>query len=93
MTTEQTIADVLRNVTMRLEHSIETGHREATFDAHDFIDALVLVSSILDPRDPAEGKPPSLLAAACTLLDARENQMLTQVEWDDLAKAVAALTE
>jgi hypothetical protein len=35
-------------------------------------------------------QPPSLLDAARALLEARENQMVTAVEWDRLREAVAA---
>ena len=34
-----------------------------------------------------------VLVAAQRLLDARDDQMLTQVEWDALARAVEAATE
>ena len=46
-----------------------------------------------DPNPRVPGNPPSLLEAARALLEARENQMVTRVEWDQLAEAVAAAGE
>lgn len=43
-----------------------------------------------DLTPPAPNNPPSLLEAARALLEAREDQMVTRVEWDNLRDAVAA---
>ena len=90
MTTIHQVADALRTVAMKLEHAIEAGHHGTGIDANDLIETLTSVADELDSAAPTTVTPPkSLLAAAKALLEARENQMVTRVEWDQLAKAVA----
>ncbi len=49
------------------------------------------IADELDSRMPK--KPPTLLDAARALLEARENQMVTRVEWDNLKDAVATASD
>ena len=88
MTIEHKIADAFRTVALRLEHAIESGHCDTSLDANDLIETLVSIADELDPPVPTE--PTSLLDAARALPEARENQMVTRVEWERLAQAVAA---
>lgn len=89
MTPEQKVADAVRVVALRLEHALETGHRSTEIDANDLLETLLSVADQLDPQTPTETGP-SLLEAAQALLEARENQMVTAVEWEQLERAVAS---
>ena len=83
--------DALRDVAMSLERAIEQGEHAAQIDAHDLVETLLAIADRLDP--PVGGNanpPPSVVDAARALLEARENQMVTAVEWDRLREAVAA---
>lgn len=91
MSVEHKIANALHNAALKLEHAIESGHRDASLDANDFIETLVSIADEVDP--PVAPEPPTLLDAALALLEARENQMVTRVEWDELARAVATAGE
>ncbi len=93
MTTQHQIADAMRIVALRLEQEIETGHRGSQLDANDLIDILTSVADELDAPVADPSPPRSVLDAARALLEARENQMVTRVEWDQLARAVANARE
>jgi hypothetical protein len=77
-------ADAIRTVTAKLQAAIEDGYRSRMIDADDLVEILLAVADELD-RTAAESE---LLAAARALLEAREDQMLTSVEWDRLRHAV-----
>jgi len=83
--------DALRQVALSLERAVDQGEHAAQIDAHDLVEAFLAVADRLDP--PIGGtvnQPPSVVDAARALLEARENQMVTAVEWDRLREAVAA---
>lgn len=88
MTTEQKVADAFRLVAMRLEESLERGRRPNQITADDLLETLLSIADRLDP--PVGGTEDPVLAAAKALLEAREDQMVTCVEWDRLEAAVAA---
>lgn len=88
MSAEHKIAEALRTVALRLEHAVESGHRDTSLDANDLIETLVSIADAVVP--PVATEPPSLLDAARALLEARENQMVTRIEWERLAQAVVA---
>ena len=90
MTTQNQIADAMRTVALRLEHAIETGHRGTGIDANDLIDILTSVADEVDSPVANPNPPLSVLNAARALLEARENEMVTRVEWDNLRHAVSA---
>lgn len=91
MTPERKVADALRVVALRLEDAIERGYRQNTIDASDLLETLVSVADRLDPSLPTTvPEKQSVVDAARALLEARENQMVTHVEWDNLEQAIAA---
>lgn len=77
MTIERAIAADLGARELRLEHTMGSGNGDPSLDACDEMDS------------PVRNNPPSLLDAAGALLEARENQMVTHVEWERLAHALA----
>ena len=91
MTTEQRIADACRTTGLKLEMSIEAGHRSKEIDPGDLLETLYAIADQLDPPLAEKAAPQlSLLEAAKALLEAREDQMVTHVEWDRLQAAVDA---
>jgi hypothetical protein len=54
---EQTVANALRVVAMRLENAIEEGRRSTRIDANDLLETLLAVADQLDPP-VAENMPP-----------------------------------
>lgn len=88
MTIEQKFANALRTAALRLEYAIEFSHHETSLDANDLIEMPGTIADRLPPLVPTE--PTSLLDAAQALLEAQKNQIVTRVEWERLAQAVAA---
>ena len=87
---EHVIADACRDVAAEVIQAIEQG-RPQRIDADDVASMLLAIADRLDPPLTGSAEPkPSILDAARALLEARENQMVTQVEWDDLREAVRA---
>lgn len=84
------IVDALREVAAAIDRAVEEGERSAQIRAHDLVEALLAVADRLDPPVGDNARPQSVLDAARALLDARENQMITAVEWDGLREAVNA---
>jgi hypothetical protein len=83
--------DALREIGAALERAVERGERAAQIDAHDLVETLLSIADRLDPPVRGSGNPsPSLVDAARALLEARESQMVTAVEWDRLRQAVDA---
>ena len=85
--TNPEISDAIREVTGKVLNAIEAGYRSREIDADDLVEVLLAIADRLDP--PLDSEPRlSLVDAARALLEARENQMVTQVEWDQLREAV-----
>lgn len=91
MTTEQKVADAFRVVALKLEDAIERGRNLKFVDANDLLETLVSIADQLDPPVPGRPDPhQEVVDAARALLEAREDQMVTAVEWDRLQRAVDA---
>jgi hypothetical protein len=87
--TNPEIADAIREVTGKMLNAIKDGYRSRQIDADDLVEVLLSIADRLDPPLGGGAEPrPSVLDAARALLEARENQMVTQVEWDQLREAV-----
>jgi hypothetical protein len=85
------LVDVLREVAGSIERAVDEGERSSQIDASDLVEAFLAVADRLDP--PIRGtanRSQSVVDAARALLEARENQMVTAVEWDQLRRAVNA---
>lgn len=89
MTPVQKVADTSSWSHCGSSKAIESGHRPNQIDANDLLETLLSVADRLDPHVATEAGP-SLLDAARALLEARENQMVTRLEWEQLELAVAA---
>lgn len=89
MTTPDRMADALRTVALRLERELGEGRRSSPLEADDLRETLLAIADLLDPPVDASRRP-SVVEAAKALLEAREDQMVTQVEWDRLREAVDA---
>lgn len=88
---EQKIAEAIREVTGKVQNAIKDGYRSRRTDADDLVEVLLAIADRIDPPLGSGEEPrPSLLDAARALLEARENQMVTDVEWDQLREAVHA---
>jgi len=86
-----TIVDAIRTVTAKVQRAIDAGHRSRAIDADDLVEILLSIADELNSPAPASPTDQSeLLAAARALLEAREDQMVTHVEWDRLRNAVEA---
>lgn len=91
MTTAQQLADAFRTVSLRLERALEEGRRSTPLDADYLRETLLAVADLLDPPLRRQADPEASIAeAARALLEARDNQMITPVEWDRLREAVHA---
>lgn len=91
MTTIHQMADAFRTVALRLERALEEGRRSTRIDANDLHETLLAIADLLDPAVGDNAEPgPSVVDAARALLEARDNQMITHVEWDRLREAVNA---
>lgn len=91
MTNAHQLADAFRTVSLRLERALEEGRRSAHLDANDLCETLLSIADILDPPLGGGAEPgPSIVDAARALLEARDNEMISRVEWDRLREAVHA---
>lgn len=50
MTTEQRVADAVRQVAVKLQTAIDQGHRSARIDANDLLESLLAIADTLDPQ-------------------------------------------